>query len=282
MPLETRESATGLRKVRSTINYSRPIAGRGRYDLVDPSRMNLAVEPHEIWLSDARPSAGDFTLDRNGFQLVSHRSRFSHLQDKAELRRLYIPEVSPVICEFTGAHTALPLLNGLTLRKGVQGGKGGKFGAAAHFAHLDYTAASAERYIPIAQQWAGVDRLPPFSRFAICQCWRATSLPPHSESFGFTDARTVSLNDMIPADTIMVDEKDHPHNFESYWVRYNPGHRWYFFSNMTADDLILFKGYDSDQARPSHVVHSAFYDCSVPENPVQRTNVEIRFILFFT
>lgn len=38
---------------------------------------------------------------------------------------------------------------------------------------------------------------------------------------------------------------DDPARPEAFVFRFNPGHRWYYFPDMTRDELLLFKLYDS-------------------------------------
>lgn len=52
--------------------------------------------------------------------------------------------------------------------------------------------------------------------------------------------RATSSSDFVPIDVV------YPHYAEeSFEIKYNPSHRWYFKSAMTPDDLMVIKLFDS-------------------------------------
>lgn len=58
-------------------------------------------------------------------------------------------------------------------------------------------------------------------------------------------------------------------------------HRWYYMSEMTPDELVVFKGYDSDQSQPGwRCPHTAFElpDC---EHETSRKSIEARIVCFW-
>jgi hypothetical protein len=58
-------------------------------------------------------------------------------------------------------------------------------------------------------------------------------------------------------------------------------HRWSTFQDMSADDIILFRGYDSDLVQKGEeflVGYSAIRDPSVPDG-MHRHSVEMRAVL---
>ena len=61
---------------------------------------------------------------------------------------------------------------------------------------------------------------------------------------------------------------------------YSPEMRWWYFSNMRADDALLFKFHDRDHSRTWRCPHTAFHDPSYPEANV-RESVETRSVAFW-
>jgi hypothetical protein len=61
---------------------------------------------------------------------------------------------------------------------------------------------------------------------------------------------------------------------------YSPDHEWWYFPNMTRDEVLFFVFHDSDHDRPWRVLHSAFRDPSV-ETAVPRHSIEVRTFAFF-
>jgi hypothetical protein len=61
---------------------------------------------------------------------------------------------------------------------------------------------------------------------------------------------------------------------------HHPGHRWWYFSNMTADDALIFKFHDSDHARTWRCPHTAFRDNSFADAN-NRESIEARWVAFW-
>jgi hypothetical protein len=68
---------------------------------------------------------------------------------------------------------------------------------------------------------------------------------------------------------------------EGLVVRYNPRHRWSYFSNMTREEALVFKTNDSDPRQPHHVPHTAFNDPTCPGGVAPRASIEMRAIAYW-
>ena len=57
----------------------------------------------------------------------------------------------------------------------------------------------------------------------------------------------------------------------------------YYFPNMTQDELLVFKNYDSAASAPSNGVgmHSSFHDPTTPSSAPPRESIESRVICFY-
>jgi hypothetical protein len=62
---------------------------------------------------------------------------------------------------------------------------------------------------------------------------------------------------------------------------YNSAQRWHYFSNMTPDEMTVFKAWDSDPSAPIGCPHTAFRNQNVPAGTVPRVSAELRFFGFF-
>jgi hypothetical protein len=65
---------------------------------------------------------------------------------------------------------------------------------------------------------------------------------------------------------------------EGHNANNDPHHQWYYFSGMTRDEVLMWKGYDSAEvpARPN--LHSAFDDPNTPEHAAERKSIEVRVL----
>ena len=85
-----------------------------------------------------------------------------------------------------------------------------------------------------------------------------------------------------------------------YYIGDNPNHRWLYFPDMTKDELLILKQWDSHgtlarkyNAHTGHVlgedptaafmstlcVHSAFVDNTTPDNYPKRESIECRMLV---
>lgn len=69
---------------------------------------------------------------------------------------------------------------------------------------------------------------------------------------------------------------------ETYSVKYNPNHRWYYLSNQTPEEVTLIKCYDSEIDRARLTPHTAFTDPTSPPDAPQRESIEVRVLVFDT
>jgi hypothetical protein len=90
------------------------------------------------------------------------------------------------------------------------------------------------------------------------------------------DGTTVAPEDLVASDLIYPDRRG-----ETYSVRYNPNHRWFYFPEMTADEALLLKCYDSTtDGRTQFGPHTAFVDPTTPPDTPPRESIEIRALVF--
>ncbi|WP_432195545.1 CmcJ/NvfI family oxidoreductase [Streptomyces sp. bgisy027] len=274
-------SSTATRQhasVRAEINYAGEIEGRAVFHAVDPSRTNLAFVPHTVEIHDARPFQDELSLDREGFQLVRHTSSVVHSTELAELDRVYHQEMAELIKQVSGAREVIVQRSGLVLRTSERAQE--RVGTTpARFAHLDYTQTSAEQFRDSVLKAEGAEPAP-YSRYVIYQAWRATSTPPHDSTLALVDATTVGEHDTRLFYGVFGPEGAPMSLLEAQLGLASADHRWLYFSGMTSDEVILFKGFDSDSSRATGVMHTAFDD-PMSQDGSPRASIESRFFAFF-
>jgi len=62
---------------------------------------------------------------------------------------------------------------------------------------------------------------------------------------------------------------------------YNPRQKWWYVSNLTLDDAIIFKGYDTNPNVPFGCLHGAFKHPDAPGTAVPRASAETRVFALF-
>jgi hypothetical protein len=267
-----------LRSVSATINYTRPIAERLHIDVRDFSRTNMQFEPHTVQICDARGLQDRLSLDREGFMLVPHGSAVAGSRDLELLGRDYHAEMVEFVKTLSGARDVLPQRTGLLLRFAERSQQQGV--KPARFAHLDYTTPWAHQFVTLVTGWERFTPKP-YRRFAIYQTWRATSEPPQDNTLALCDGRSVQGAETMEFDVTIGPEEIPGNTFIARVCRYSDAHRWYYFSNLTRGEVIVFKAFDSAAPDALNVAHTAFDDPSAPANAVPRSSIEARFVAFF-
>jgi hypothetical protein len=235
-------------------------------------RTSGTAEPHAVDISNGRDA--DLSLDRNGFELVEHRTAVKNFFDLEELKSVYYPEVERLIRERSGAVRAV--LFDHTLRSGDEAEREERLiREPVLAAHNDYT------------EWSGPQRVRELMgneaeallarRFAIIQVWRAINQPIKSNPLAVADARSVAPEDLLVA------ERRYPHRVgQTYRLKYNPRHRWFYFPEMRRDEAIVFKVYDSERdGRARFTPHTSFDDPGTPPGAPPRQSIEARALAFF-
>jgi hypothetical protein len=238
-----------------------------------PAR-NGASEARRVAIADGRPFSDSFSLDTEGFALRRHASAVADFYDDAEVRRVYYPEVEKLVGEATGA--AKIVIFDHTLRNSARGAAGTKLREAAASVHNDYTDRSApQRVRDLLSPDEAEARLK--KRFIEINVWRPIAGPVESWPLAVCDAGSVDRRDLV------VSERRYPDRVgETYAVRYNSRHRWFYFSRMRRDEALLIKCFDSEQdGRARLAVHTAFDDPTSPEGARPRESIEVRMFAFF-
>ena len=255
--------------------------------------------PYSVTIRDARPRQAGFTLASHGFTLKQHRSAVRDFRDKAEVSAVYPDEVANAIREFTGAdrvatmswmvRTSGEIDPGARQEAGYKHSGGVQPPAAE--AHCD---ASPDRIDAMAlrlyqERFPGA---PPFRRFLYSSFWRAFSPPPQDYPLALCDGNSVDDGEGVPNTLFVVDRipareemlrpvADEDKKVAAAIFHYNPAHRWWYFSNMTRDEVLLVTFHDSRRQRPWRVPHTAFHDTSRAEAR-PRESIEFRSIAYFT
>jgi hypothetical protein len=129
-----------------------------------------------------------------------------------------------------------------------------------------------------------------YSSFYCINLWRAISDPPQDYPLAVCDARSLTSTtatpnymiscDKVPNDIANRDElPEGPIVSEADLFPYDRKQKWYYFSNMTADEILAFKLYDSTKKLGGRCPHTAFYNNSPGTHP--RESVEIRSVVYF-
>jgi len=231
-------------------------------------------DPRRVLIHNGRPHAGEFTLERSGFRFVRHDTKVADFYDEAEIRRVYYPEMEALIKAESGARRVVIFDHTLrTADDELRASK--KIREVVRRVHNDYTEWSAPKRVR--------DILPDEAdellkhRFAFIQVWRPIRHPVETYPLAMADAQTLSPNDMIISERRAADRVG-----QTYAIKYNPAHKWYWFPRMRREEALVFKVFDSmTDGRARWTAHTAFADPTSPPHARPRESIEIRTMAFF-
>jgi hypothetical protein len=265
--------------VTAELNYLAPIVGKPRTYALDPPpgepKSTALPEAHNVPIFDGRLIADQFSLDREGFALVKHPTVVKNYYDENEVKRVYYPAVEAFLKATLKADRVLIFDH--TVRKRAEGAPDVRDGTPRQPAtrvHVDQTDLSGRNRV--------FEHLPEEAnelvkgRVQVINLWRPIRGPLRDAPLAMCDGQSVEPGDLVASDLIYPNRSG-----ETYSVKYNANHRWFYFPEMTPDEALLLKCYDSAiDGRTRFAPHTAFIDPTTPADAAPRESIEIRTLVF--
>lgn len=271
---------------------------------------HLTVYDGRLLVDDQRPTLAD-----NGFELTTRGLPGAiDFFDQSQVVHEYYAHCAALVAEWTGADAIafdhnVRSASGQRAARRIEGGQAVQ--GPARVVHGDYTLTSApQRLRDLSEPATGndtwrsvVDEGAPLiaprrvedvlasGRFSIVNVWRSiVPEPVVAFPMAFCDARTVEPDDLV------VFEIHYPDRVgENYFSKHADRHRWTFYPEMTMDEALLIKQWDSagtlartggargDRSEPgapsTFSFHSAFQDAHAPADAPDRWSIEVRCIV---
>ncbi|MEO1275677.1 MAG: CmcJ/NvfI family oxidoreductase, partial [Pseudomonadota bacterium] len=102
--------------------------------------------------------------------------------------------------------------------------------------------------------------------------WRPITGPVQRAPLALADASTIEPQDLVATDQVFPDRVG-----EIYHVAHSPAQRWYWAPEMTRDEVLLIKGWDSlEDGRARFTPHTAFEIPGQDPAAPARESIEIR------
>jgi hypothetical protein len=228
-----------------------------------------------------------------GFELTRHSSAVTEWMDDADIAAVHYAEVEELARKMTGADIALVSSH---IRRSPADAKRHHQLSPIPFVHSDFAAGHADlirrAYQESTDVAATLERnratahtVATAPRIVILQFWRNLGPAKMDYPIAFCDARTVT-----PAEGRAIHVTDYAgsgSNFDALGIVEpdDPSrHEWYTFPELSPDELVAFRTYDTDLVRVGRTwftPHSAFRDPEVAEGKPARTSIELRATCLF-
>lgn len=265
--------------VKAELNYLAPGTEKPRTYAYDPPpgepKSNIILDPRRVPIFDGRLAASGFSLDREGFELVRHPTMVRNFYDDDEVKRVYYPLAEAFIRAALRADRVVIFDH--TVRRRVEGAPDTR-GAGARQpvtrVHVDQTVTSGPNRVRehLPDEAEALLR----GRVQVINLWRPLRGPVRDTPLAMCDGQTVAEADLVASDLIYPNRRG-----ETYSVKYNLGHRWFYFPEMTPDEALLLKCYDSaTDGRTRFSPHTAFVDPTTPSDAPPRESIELRTLVF--
>ena len=238
------------------------------------ARLELAGDYQKklVDILNGRELQESFSIDKQGFSLIQHTTTVENLYDAESGRKKYEAECKEIVINATGADSAYVFDH--TFRSGDSKLREEKLSREpTTVIHNDYTPNSAPQRL---RDFMGSDTDKLMDKpFCIVNLWRPIK-EVRSFPLAVCDAQSVS-----PEALVYAERRSKNRIGEIIVVRFDPRQRWVYFPNMTPDEILLIKTYDSrEDGRARWCVHTAFDIEGADANAAPRESVESRIFAF--
>ncbi|KAI0381714.1 hypothetical protein F5Y04DRAFT_254180 [Hypomontagnella monticulosa] len=273
---------------------------------VDADASSFKLAEHQRSVNNLRGRESEFTTDNSGFAVYKEPSTEKTFTDDAAVRGGYYQEVEDLLRKRIPGIKKVVIFDHTIRRRTPDAAR-----APVQQVHVDQTPAAAEvrvrRHLPADE----ADELLK-GRFQIINVWRPIENPATDFPLAVVDWRTTKLDDFVPVDLLYpkrdsaTDNDDRGKEVrpdESKWfstdgyevrgetmsVAPSEAHKFYYQKDMTPDEVLLLKCYDSwGEGQPKgkngiavRTPHTAFIDPQTPEGTPGRQSIEVRCLVFY-
>ncbi|ORY64067.1 uncharacterized protein BCR38DRAFT_433928 [Pseudomassariella vexata] len=280
------------------IDLTEQTANKKQWTKVDADVTSFKRLEHKRSVHDIRGRESDFTTDNSGFAVYTSPSNEKSFTDDATVRGGYYDEVEALLRK-THPGIKKVVIFDHTIRRRVPGAAR----APVQQVHVDQS--------PKAEELLK-------GRFQIINVWRPIENPASDFPLAVIDWRTTEPADFVPVDLLYPKRADSAmdgnanddddrgkekapdetalDSTEGYEVRgetmavaSNPKHKYYYLKDMTPDQALLLKCYDSfGEGQPMgrkgvavRTPHTAFVDPQTPADAPGRQSIEVRCLVFY-
>ncbi|EXJ89559.1 hypothetical protein A1O3_02626 [Capronia epimyces CBS 606.96] len=239
-----------------------------------PETYERPYEPLDVSVHDIRGEEKNYSLDQNGFEIYRHASVEKDFVDDDQIKAQYYPETEQLLKDATGASRIFIFDH--TVRRAPKDQRGPtpavNLRGPVNRVHIDQSYSAAKSRVPHHLP-AEAEKLLT-TRYQIINVWRPIK-PILKDPLAVADAHSVPDSDLVGVGLIYPDRRG-----ETYTVRPNPEHKWYYLYGQTPEEVLLIKCFDSKlDGRARRVPHTAFVNPdTVDEYP--RESIEVRALVF--
>ena len=258
---------------------------------------HLDEEKHKVIVKDIRGTESDYSIDIHGFEVHKLQARERIVSDLEVVKTEYFDEISQFLKDMlvnlsllyvtltkvasTGAKHAV--IGGLIQRAFARDALApqefipGKVQAPSPRPHVDIAPESAESFANrLTPEAAAMIRAS--SRWQILGIWKPVK-NIQRDPLIFADWRSIPSSDYCLLER--YDREDPRMNTASSMLKFGKEHSWFYCSDMTPDEVVVFKHFDSK--RDGKAWRCAHTSLAVPgtEDLPARESIEVRALVCY-
>lgn len=244
-----------------------------------------AAPPPLTEIHDARPLQASMSaaelFDRHGFALLPHATAVTDWD--ADPATGYRDEVEHLIAMHLLPGRRFRVSFGAMNRRGRDTPQGYALGVHQDCGYLleDYQQLVGAYSSPeAAQGWRAVYDADDVDGYVLINFWRTTHMrgPLRHMPLTICDPQSVALDDIVPTELLgLPGTRVAPYQMA---LRRNPDQCWYYYPDMTTDEVLAFKLFDSRKSdgepRLRSCFHTAFVHPDTPADAEHRQSCEYR------
>lgn len=255
------------------IYYASSAGRNARHDIDQPMNI-VTVDIEDARGREDQDATREFGQHPSGFDLLPCATRVNDFLDPAQIESVYEPEIIDFLETITGGyrvfifdHTVRASDPDLRAQKNVR--------EPATLVHNDYTSNSG--FVCLREQLGDDAEDLARSRFQIVNLWRPLTDPVEDYPLALVDARSLSEDQLVD-----TERRAPNHVGEIQLALHDPSQRWFYYSSMRPDEVLLFRTFDSiDGGTRPCSIHTAIHLPNAPADARPRESIETRAFVFY-
>ncbi|SPO06037.1 related to 7alpha-cephem-methoxylase P8 chain [Cephalotrichum gorgonifer] len=237
-----------------------------------PETFERPAETHPAVIHDVRGREADYTLDGNGFEFIRYPTSEKDFLDDDHIKAVYYPDVERLLKDVTGASKIFIFDHTIRRKSATKDGQAPIRGPVQRV-HIDQSYEAALSRVPYHLPEEAEELVK--GRVQIINVWRPIKTVLR-DPLAVAQADTVAEADLVPIPLIYPARRG-----ETFSVRHNPAHKWFYKSGLTPEEALLIKCFDSKKdGRARRVPHTAFVDPETGDDVPGRESIEVRALVF--
>ncbi|KXH61079.1 methyltransferase [Colletotrichum nymphaeae SA-01] len=270
------------------------------WNKVDRPGKSYCLIDCERAIRNLRGQESEFSVDISGFAVYKAPTTVTSFEDDEQIRGQYYDEVKQVLHQQLSNIKEIVIFDHTIRRKDKSSPR-----QPVQLVHIDQTPSAAEARV---RRHLGKDKAETFlnRRYQIVNVWRPIQYPAFDSPLAVIDWRSMDSDDLVKVDLLYPKNSDGMPDIlsdpgaasstdgyevkgEQYAIAPKPAHAIYYLKDMTPDEVMLIKCFDSasqlmtdGKTQIAHGSgHTAFIDPQTAADAPARQSIEVRCLVFY-